>query len=213
MISVDFRGIVGRLKHWNTDPNYFMNQLFCRNASNTLFQWSTLDILLTISNFATTCQLTLIRVSVDSFPTIDGNFCHFWDSDSPPLTEIFVIFETTLPHHWWKFLSFSRQRFPTIDGNFCHFRDSDSPPLTEIFVIFETTLPHHWRKFPAFREFYCYTVGGAITHHLKEYRISKQAIAYVIICICKNFEQDDEYVYILFNILIIFYHLVQPFSS
>jgi len=32
---------------------------------NTLFQKSTLDILLTISNFSTTCQLTVIRVLVD----------------------------------------------------------------------------------------------------------------------------------------------------
>jgi len=32
---------------------------------NTLFRESTLDILVTISNFATTCQLAVIRVLVD----------------------------------------------------------------------------------------------------------------------------------------------------
>jgi len=32
----------------------------------TLFQWSTLNILLNVSNFATTCQLTLSGVLVDS---------------------------------------------------------------------------------------------------------------------------------------------------
>jgi len=32
---------------------------------NTFFRYSTLDILLTVSNFVTTCQLAVIRVLVD----------------------------------------------------------------------------------------------------------------------------------------------------